>query len=447
MKNFWNFRRANFNLRPLNLITLFLLLPMSVLLVTQSCKKELSSIGLNLIDRDLGAAFTDTTTLIAHSVQEDTLNTTNLIFNFLGYIKDPVFGTTTAGIYTQFVPSGGSVNFGNSPELDSIVLTLRYTGGFYGDTLKPFTIKVYELDEPILSATNYNQNSSLRYKAEDLAYNPNFQLYPTPRTRVRLDTITEAHVRIRLSDWLGNEFLQNASRMSSADDFKNFFKGLYICAEPFQDNGSLVNFALTSALSGIQLYYKNTEGSGKRMSFTIHNTDALRFSVYEHNHELGNNEFVNQVLRKDTLLGEQKLYVQAMGGVKTKITFPHLKALKDKRMVINKAELIITNVGDDLHLYPPPAGLGIYGINAAGTNVFVRDGFDANFGGSYDATNKEYRFRITRHIQDVILRDLQPSIYLIVAGAAANANRLILNGTHPTDGTSRLKLEIYYTEL
>jgi hypothetical protein len=386
-------------------------------------------------------------TLTTYSVLEDTLNTTNLIFNYLGHLKDPIFGATTAGIYTQFIPSGNQVNFGESPQLDSIVLTLRYTGGFYGDTTNPFTIRVYELTEPILSTRTYNQNSSLAHKGENLTYNPNFQLYPTPSTRVRLDTLLEAHVRIRLNDDMGNEFLRNASQMTTADVFKNFFRGLYICAEPSRNNGSLVNFTLTNALSGIQLYYKDN-GTARRFSFIIRDPEVTRFSVYEHNYEIGNTDFVNQVLHNNTSLGEKMLYVQSMGGVKTKITFPHIKALKDKNMVVNKAELVITNIGEDLHLYPPPVRLGIYGINSAGVSVVIPDDFNITyFGGSYDAAKGEYRFRITKYINEIIQRDnFQTTIYLVAAGAAANANRLLLSGTHPGEISPRLRLEVYYTE-
>ncbi|MCL2290176.1 MAG: DUF4270 domain-containing protein [Bacteroidetes bacterium] len=448
MKNFWNSRRENFNLRLLNYVPFLLLC--TILSVSQSCQKEPSSIGLNLKDRDdlLNAIFTDTATLIAYSVLEDTLNTTNLVHNFLGHIKDPIFGTTTAGIYTQLIPSGSNVNFGEAPQLDSIVLTLRYTGGFYGDTANPFTIRVYELTEPILSTTTYNQHSSLAHNGNNLTYNSDFQLKPTPNTRVRLDTVAEAHVRIRLSDDLGHNFLQSASLMATADAFKNFFKGLYICAEPSQGNGSLVNFTLTNALSGIQLYYKDN-GTARRFSFIVRSQEVDRFSVYEHNYEIGNSDFVNQVLRNNTLLGEKILYAQSMGGVKTKITFPHLKALKDKNIAVNKAELVITNIGESLHLYPPPARLGISGINSAGINVIIPDELtgEAYFGGSYDAAKGEYRFRVTRYINEIIQRDnFQPSIYLVVRGAAANANRLLLSGTHPGGTSPRLRLEIYYTE-
>jgi len=453
MKNFWNFHRVNFNSHPLNLLTLFWLL--TILLASVGCKKEFSSIGLDLKDDLLNATFTDSTTLMAYSVREDSLNTTNLVFNYLGLIQDPVFGTTTAGIYTQFIPSGNNVNFGKNTELDSIVLTLRYTGGFYGDTLNPFSIKVYELKEEISAKDTFYQYSSIAYNEMNLTYISDFRLYPTPNTKVKLDTLLEAHVRIRLDDELGKRFLENAEKMKTNGDFKAFFKGLYICAEHSSSahSGSLVNFTLNNTgLSGIQLYYKDN-GVAKRFSFIVKAPETVRFSVYHHDYENGEPNFVNQVIHKNTLLGEKKLYVQSLGGVKTKIEFPHLKALKNKKILINKAELVITNIGEDLHLYPSPTRLGIQGVNRKGDVVFLPDQYVdvAYFGGSYNSTTKEYRFRITRYVQNLILKDdFKPYIYLVATGAAANANRLLFSGTKFTDGyfnkAQQLRLELYYTE-
>jgi len=412
-------------------------------LVSQGCKKEPSSIGLNLKDRDnlLNAIFTDTTTLTAYSVvysDSDTMNTTNLRTNYLGYVDDLVFGTTTACIYAQFIPSSTVVNFGTSRELDSIVLVLRYSGGWYGDTLNPIRIKVYELDENLSTSTIYDKNSSVTYKSKEITYYPNFRIRPAPNTRVRVDTLLAPHMRIRLKNELGNRFLADSNEMSK-------FKGLYICAEPFQNNGSLVNFTLTDALSGIQLYYKN-DSVPTLFKLTTPAT-AVRFNTFEHDHKVGSTGFVNQVINKDTLLGEKVLYAQGFGGIQTKITFPHLKALREKKMVINKAELVITNIGEDLSVYPPPTRLTIRGVNPSGKFVFLPDDVDATyFGGSYDETKKEYRFRITRYIQDVILRDrFEPFIYLAVRDAPINPHRLLLKGTDTLE-SSRLRLELYYTE-
>jgi len=457
MKNFWNFRRANFKLRPFFYIIPFLLI--SIMLGFQGCKKDINSIGLNLKDDLLNATFTDTVTLTAYSVIEDTLNTTGLVFNYLGCLNDNIFGTTTSCIYTQFVPSGNNVNFGESPELDSIVLTLRYTGGFYGDTLNPFTISVYELSESILADKIYYQHHTVAHEGNNLTYSTNFTLYPKPNTKVKIDTLLEAHVRIRLNNDLGNRFLQHAKELATEDDFKKFFKGLYISAKPFRNGGCLVNFSLINALSGIQLYYKDN-GKTKQFPFVINNTATVRFNNYEHNYNAGDFHFAAQIdstksVNERAMLGKEKLYVQAMGGIKTRIEFPNIEAfneIHDGKIVINKAELVITNIGENLEKYPNPARLGIQAVKkTSGELVTILDALTGNsnyFGGSYDDKRKEYRFRITRYIQNIIQKkNYEPFIYLVTEGAAAYANRLVLKGTGTdTTDVSRLRLEVYYTE-
>jgi len=417
-----------------------------MLLGFHGCQKEPGSIGLNLRDRDnlLNAVFTDTITLTAHSALDDTLNTRNLTDNFLGFIRDPVFGITSTGIFTQLIPSGNSVNFGSSPQLDSIVLVLRYSGSFYGDTLNPFIIKVHRLTEDISSIAPYYQNHLFAYSSENLTYQSEFHLYPKPRTKVKLDTIVEAHARIRLSDELGNLLLRSTSQISSNEVFIRFFKGLYIYAKPLTNNGSLVNFNLRNAMSGIQLYYKNDTIPRQ---FQFKTNETVRVSNYEHDYEAGNQNFVNQVIRGDSLLGKEMLYVQCMGGVKTIINFPHIKTFKDKNIVINKAELVITDIGDDPSAFPPPNRLNINRISIKGDIEALPDAGTYYWGGTYNATTKEYRFRITRYIQDIILReDYRSCIYLVADRKAADAYRLVLNGTHPVDPASRLRLEVYYTE-
>jgi hypothetical protein len=199
-------------------------------------------------------------------------------------------------------------------------------------------------------------------------------------------------------------------------------------------------------LSGIQLYYKNDTVT-KRFQFYVKSTETVRVSNYVHDYESGNPHFVNQVVHNDTLLGREMLYVQSMAGVKTKITFPHIKEFKGKNIAINKAELIITNVGESTTLFSPPARLNIFRVDDKGKRYSLSDAGTVYFGGSYDETTKEYRFRITRYIQHIILKDdFQSCIYLVADRASVDPNRLIFNGTHPVDPSARLRLEVYYTE-
>ena len=90
-----------------------------------SCKNENSVIGYDLLDNTVGTDFTDTISLQAWSVLEDTINTTKSSAQILGHLADPVFGNSDAGIYTELAISGSAVNFGGNPVIDSAVETVR----------------------------------------------------------------------------------------------------------------------------------------------------------------------------------------------------------------------------------------------------------------------------------------------------------------------------------
>lgn len=129
---------------------------------------------------------------------------------------------------------------------------------------------------------------------------------------------------------------------------------------------------------------------------------------------------------------------------------PELPTLfADKNVVINKAELVITNISqDEVHLFNP-YNLGLQLVNEDETTTYLPD--DAvytstdYFGGIYDENTHEYRFRITNYVQKIIKNGIHDKgINIVVAGAGIRGNRLIFRGT---DGSysDRLRLDIYYT--
>jgi hypothetical protein len=73
----------------------------------------------------------------------------------IGSYYDDVFGVTTTGMYTQFRLTTTAVEFGTHPVCDSIVLSLSYNKGFYGDTSTQMTLNVYEIDEGFNLDNNY----------------------------------------------------------------------------------------------------------------------------------------------------------------------------------------------------------------------------------------------------------------------------------------------------
>ena len=140
--------------------------------------------------------------------------------------------------------------------------------------------------------------------------------------------------------------------------------------------------------------------------------------------------------------------------MKTRISFPYLEhAFEqfDNRVVIHRAELVITNV-DRLEKYLiPPAALTIQGISKSDSSIrfLPDDDYYTNtsyYGGVYDADKHEYRFRITKYVQELVLgeNDWSSCFNLIVRGSAVRPNRLVLDGTDP-DFPTRLRLEIAYS--
>lgn len=430
---------------------LFSLVAIAALFLS-SCTDDVTSIGLDLID-EVGTDFTDTATVTAYSIREDSLNTSALTANLVGEIEDPVFGPLKAATYAQFALSGTSVNFGDNPVLDSVVLTLQLSS-YYGDTTSKVGIRVYELSEA-LSPGSYYQNSTVAYD-ESTPLNYSLDGYSIkPNTKVTVDTaIYNAHLRIRLSDEFGRSLLSNQSGMTSTAAFQNIVKGLCIASVSHTGSvGYVLHSSMTSSLTGITLYYHNG-GTAAKYTFPCDKSCA-RFTGYTHNYEgSANADFVQEILNGDRSVGATTLFAQASGGIKTVIRFPNMKdAFKslNNRVVVNKAELVICNVDPDEKYLVPPSGLSLQGVSTAtGKTVYLPDdeyySSTSYFGGTYDSGKKEYRFRITKYVQDLILGNTgyADSVYLVVKGAGIRANRLVIGGTGRTDDR-RLRLELSYT--
>ena len=424
------------------------------LILFSACQHETSSIGLNLIDQ-VGTEFNDTTTVVAYSCLEDTINTGNLSSNVLGHIHDPVFGDSKASIYAQFALGGSSVNFGENPMVDSVVLTLQLSS-YFGDTNSRVGIRVHRLTENMSTSNKYYQNSTVAYDATPLNYSlTGYSI--KPGTSVVVDTNSYSpHLRIRLSQAFGQYLLNHQSYMTSNSSFQQFFKGL--CIEAISHSGStgyMLITNMTSSLTNISLYYHNAASNEQKKYDFVCNNECARFTQFTHNYYNSNHpDFTQEVLLGQREIGAQTLFLQATGGVKTHITFPHLQdAFKhlNNRVVINKAELVISDISPNEQYLTHPAALTLQGINATtGKISYLPDDEyytgTSYFGGTYNDEKHEYRFRVTEYVQRLILgnTDLSNSLYLVVKGSGVRANRLIMGGTGRPDD-KRLRLELSYT--
>ncbi len=434
-----------------SIFSLFVLLPFLLL----ACKEEENIVGADLQPNSekYQLQFTDTSSINAYSVI-DTIATGQMNLNLLGFVADPIFGKSQVGICSQFRLSVTALDFGQEAVLDSIVLTLSYEG-YFGDTLKPFIIRVYELDEGIDENKTYYNTSLLAYKPTNLTSATDYYCYPTPQTINKADTVSKKPVlRIPLQNTFGTQkFIEksNTTELENNENFLKYFKGLYIVAEGVGENGSIIYVNMLNPLSNLTLYYHNKEKNALKHSFVV-NDKAMRFTTINHfNYADADGSLKKQLIDKDYSETEEKLFVQASGGVKTIVEFPYIKEMfKDKKVVINKAELVIQRYGDDYtFFYQPPALDLYYKKDMSLTTAYYLPDYKlgaAYFGGDYNTSKKEYRFRITQYIQNLIMNDTLKAypLHLVVKGAATKANRLIFYGTNPATYENRLRLEVTY---
>ncbi|HIA37215.1 MAG TPA: DUF4270 family protein, partial [Flavobacteriales bacterium] len=161
--------------------------------------------------------FSDTSTLVAKTILEDSIRTDEPILNLLGAYTDPVFGYTAASFYTQFSMTTNNVGFGSSFVPDSLVLTIGYVGS-YGPSPSAQTVNVYRLTEDIYEDSAY-------YSNRDFAYDP-LELASVSIAPVDEDSV----VRIKL-DGSNSVFSSNDSFFVDNAAFQSFFKGFYISTD------------------------------------------------------------------------------------------------------------------------------------------------------------------------------------------------------------------------
>ena len=427
----------------------------ATLLIFSSCRKSPHKLGANILPENaqlkIFYGFWDG--IYGYSTREDSIRTDELSKNLLGSMVDSTFGVTTADIAVQYSLSTNGFDFGVNPQLDSLVLYLRYNGELYGDSLSTLKLHIFELNQDIFYDSIYHSNSTFETLDQDYA---DLTFVPAPHDSVVLgdgilaDTL-EPMMMINLSNLsqdLGQKLL-NADSASLADNegFLKYFKGLYLKSEPVSSKGSLfaVNFLLRN--SQMVIYYKNDEKDSLHYNFNVTSSSA-RINTYHHDYTNSPQDFKQQVINGDTILGLEKLYIQGVGGVRAVIKVPDIRDYtNNSRVAFNEVKLVIP--GDASHPFPP-ARLALVKASADGGYLPLIDQYEGEeyFGGTYKAGSNEYIFRITRYMQSIYTGDEPNSdLYLFVSGASVNPENFIIRGNKVEGDTLGMRLEILYTDL
>ncbi len=451
----------------LDLLTLLI----SLFILSSCVKQDSIGLGVNALNQ-LNGSLIDTSTIIINTIPEDSVITSSASKIAMGYFRDPVFGTTEANLAMDlntpssapFTPPTGTVT------IDSAVLILNYTRGFYGDSIASrYKVNVYQLNERVFTNSYYN-TKKWNYNSSNLIGTKSFISRTNDSTRLvqsvpgRGDVVTKVapQLRIPIDKAFINAILFNAPSSSLVSNltFKNAVKGLYITLDKAQTTGAGGVFMFNGTDVGkINIHYRSVNGS-------IIDTTTITLSSTYHAAEVKHTysapiqtELANQTTSRNTF------YLQGLAGLRARISFPYLKKIIEKvgsDIVLNRAELVITPVAGSTIPFAPLPQISMYKYDLAHQRMGLADaGGDARatqlFGGFYSNTTNDYRFTITAHIEDLLRGKTKDNGTFLgpvdftngsfgFAATPTTTARTFAVGSDPTS-PYRIKLNIIYTKL
>ena len=218
-----------------------------------SCYKKDVQVGSELAESHTRIITIDTVAVALSSYVLDSFPTNGNNFSLIGNFFDTYSGKTTASTYFQpGLPTLGedvSTLMPKSAVFDSLVLYMRPSGYYYGDTTKPFAVSVYQLAvQPDYTYLTYLfNNSKVLLKSAPLATYSRV-IRPTPRDSVRI-TLPQA---------MGQDFYDKiknkATQFASETSFLDYFAGL--CIQPTNPTGAAVyGFNLADSSIRIRLHF------------------------------------------------------------------------------------------------------------------------------------------------------------------------------------------------
>lgn len=474
-----------------------------------SACKSTNTIG---IDPDPGMAIkgtlVDTAFVGLSTVTDDAANSVGLPRYPLGYISnDPVFGSSEAGLVMSVSIPSNSYSFGKDPIVDSAILVLPFstsadpsvTSHFYGDTTTSvYSFNVQQLQSDLSLERSFPSNKD--WPAETTVIGA-FKGKIKPKTRPTITDIVKgaadttrmvptAQLRIRLD----KDFIQaNIARLDSAvlsrnAKFTGAFKGLKVSVNktgPDAATGpggiAFFDFSLTDELAraNVSIYYKKLVDN----SLIQRDTAVVYFPISQSmgpvaatvKHDYTGTPVKTQLDTPNPATPYSVAYLQALGGLRGKISFPYLNKFVEQakggnpnaKIRINKAELVVNiSSGTDVAPNTPAERLALYRLDIAGQRTNLIDNsttingltnprYTDAFGGFYDRTNKRYIFTITAYLQDLIdgkVKDygtyLAPSAFtqFNLTPPLNSAERSVISTRFPGAGDKPIKLNIYYTK-
>jgi uncharacterized lipoprotein YehR (DUF1307 family) len=411
-----------------------------ITLALTACKKKETMVGKDAFDANglLNSIETEVP-LKTYTIEEDSVVSKNQLHALLGAYNDPKFGTVDASFYTQIsLDNPGSTSFGVNPMVDSIVLSLQYTG-YYGEN-KAQTFEVYELADELSAISD-----SIYYSFTTKNVNPTNLVFPgketiTPQPSIKsvvgTDTLA-AQLRIPLKNSLATYLMDGVAlgKYVTQDLFHEYFKGIYVKVSdpnPPSGQGAVYYFSLSAINSKLTIYYKN-DAIAKTFSFLMNGTSV------DFNH-LNFNRTGKPIdnLINNPELGKAEYYAQAF----TSRAVIEMNGINDipKNSIIHKAQLIVPITHYTNNLLYPSVQLNV------GTRITADNDTIYSIGNViYDDNQKAFVIDLRQHVQQVVSQIIvNRGVFLRPTYFNSTVERIIFNGTESVN-KKKPKLVVTYT--
>ncbi|MBK8711504.1 MAG: DUF4270 family protein [Niastella sp.] len=371
-------------------------------------KLDTTNLGVDLIPAvDNVHTFRDTFQIETTQGFFNDTSQVNLSGNFLlGRINnDPLFGTTNAELFLQFKPPFYPYYYGNPLDtligIDSVVLTLKYSGS-YGDTTIPQQLEVTRITD-----TEFSDSS---FKPHNINYSPMLGLPVSSVQTVDIRNLPNkvyfAHgkdsstnqIRIKLDPIYANEwYLYDSSATGSFNAFRNdslfrkIIKGLAV--KSISSGNALMYLVLDDPDTRLEIHFRK-RFNGK--VDTVFNSLGIQTAYYS---DFYPSAVANHIQRDRTGTpslnpGPDELYLQTSPGSYANLHFPGLHPDSISNRVINRAEIVVEQIPDNPYydsVFAVPHALYVDLIDTAAAK-WKPIYFDLNPMAYYDPDNASFYF-------------------------------------------------------
>jgi hypothetical protein len=355
---------------------LFLFLSITTLFLLTGCQKQPSlNFGSSYVpdNGQTNIIVIDSSTINMSTVYTDSVATAATGYLMVGSYHDAYLGQMSSTGYIQLQPPATLPTLNYLVDTyDSIgmVMIFKTNNPFYGDTTIPQTYQVQEIDTLFQLAPF----EPAWYSNRSLPLGPVIgqgSVFITPTrstTTERTDTVL-----IPMDKSLGQQLYDlvynKSDTMTTLKTFQQYFPGLAI-SEASGSQGNIYGFRDSSIM---RIYYRENDAGGvsttKYIDFTLNNK-SYQFNSLSAN--WAGSPIAN--LNKPTSLSQpppltssaqtgHASYVQTIGGLNVKLTFPYLNAIAQRPDYIGllRAELtVIPLAGSFTTTYTLPPQVGIY---------------------------------------------------------------------------------------